>query len=83
MLRKSGGCATAAYALTVGLGAGPTVKLRTEMLEGWLQVLAETSAPKEAIKRAWNRARPGLVGPKRCLKVRGPMATVIATLWAT
>ena len=81
MIRKSGGCATTAFALTVGLEKDPSLKLRLQVVEFWLRVLAETTIPKEAIKRAWTRSNLELEGnPKRWLIVLGPMAAVIATM---
>ena len=81
MITKSGGCTTTAYALTVGLEKDPSLKLRLEVVECWLRVLAETTMPIEAVKRAWHRSRIELEGnPKRWLIVRGPMAAVIATM---
>ena len=54
-------------------------KLRAEMLESWVQVLAGTLS-MAAIRRAWARMRPTLEEPKRWLRVKGPVAAVIATL---
>ena len=81
MIRKSGGCTTTAFALTVGLEKDPSLKLRLEVVECWLRVLAETTIPMEAIKRAWPRSNIDLEGnSKRWLIARGPMAAVIAAL---
>ena len=80
MLRRSWGCTTTAFALSVGIDADPSIKLSIEVIESWLQVLAESKVPKEAILRAWDRMKPELLGPRRWLRVKGPMAVVIATL---
>ena len=80
MIRKSGGCTTTAFAMTVGPDSDPMIKIRLEVIESWLQVLVETSVPMEAIRRAWGRLRASLEGPRRWASVKGPMAAVIATL---
>ena len=80
MLRRPGGCTTTAYGMTVGLAADPTITLRVELMQSWLEIAAKPGVPHTALAKVWRRKQTELAGPGRWSKVRGPMSAVIATL---
>jgi hypothetical protein len=80
MLRRTGGCTTTAFGLTVGLSKDPTVGLRMELFGSWLEVAVNPSIPKQGLEKVWGQLRESLAGPRRWHQVRGPMGAVVATL---
>jgi hypothetical protein len=80
MLRRTGGCTTTAFGLTVGLSKDPTIGLRMELFGSWLEVAVNPSIPKLGLERVWGQLRDSLAGPRRWHQVRGPMGAVVATL---
>jgi ribonuclease HI len=80
MIRRSGGCTTTAFALTVGPDSDPMVSIRVELLQCWLQVASTTTVQPVALEKVWCKQAKTLAGPLRWGKVKGPMGAVIATL---
>ena len=71
MIRRPGGCATTAFGLSIGLSSDPTVSLRVELVQCWLEVARGTSVPLTAIARTWELLRGRLAGPRRRSRVCG------------
>ena len=81
MLRKVGGCTTTAFAMYRGLDMDPSISLRVELVNCWLDVAASTTKPPAAIRKSWVQLLRQLAFPRgRWHKVKGPMAAGMATL---
>jgi len=81
MLRKSGGCTTNAYGLTVGHGKDPTIAIRIELITAWCDVTITDAVTDEALRKTWHTLLDRLKSsPKIWNAVAGPTAAVIATM---
>ena len=81
MIRKVGGCTTTAFAITVGLEKDPTIGIRHELFNSWLELVLNPSIPKQGLAKVWDQMRGNLAGPLRWQQVRGPMGAVVAILY--
>jgi hypothetical protein len=79
-MKRSGGCTTTAYALTVGQDSDPEINVRMELLRIWLEVVASTSVPKTALQKVWSQQQQRLAAPRKWGQVKGPLGAVLATL---
>ena len=61
MIRKVGGCTTTAFAITVGLEKDPTIGIRHELFNFWLELVLNPSIPKQGLAKVWDHkgGQPG------------------------
>jgi hypothetical protein len=57
MIRRSGGCTSTAYAMTVGQSSDPMVSLRVELVRSWLGVAGTTAIQPAALQKVWSQQR--------------------------
>eukprot|EP00969_Alexandrium_andersonii_P285383 12616542-Alexandrium_andersonii.AAC.1 len=74
------GCTTTAVALLLGPDRDPAVRVRRELLAGWVVMWHERPECRERLTVVWHRQARKLVPRTRWLNVRGPAAAVQATL---
>ena len=81
LIRRPGGCTTAAFRFNVGLEKDPTIQLRQELLITWLQVVASSTVPARALYKVWKGLKIHLAdAARRWHRVQRPMGAVVATL---
>ena len=79
-IRKTGGCTTTSFACTVGLGKGPTISLRVELVQSWLAAIATGKLTVQAVTGMWETLNEEITGAGiPWNQVKGPTGALIAT----
>jgi ribonuclease HI len=79
--KRPGGCSTTSIRMSFGMDADPHILCRRQLFDNWLYILDTLEDETQALQLAWKKMATVLTRAKsRWQRLRGTMATVIATL---